>query len=494
MLQNVVRHKLLIIGAGFVVVWLNSCAVNPVTGNRDLVFVTEDQEIEGMGERYHPHLVRHYGGEYDDPKLKAYVVSVGERLARVSHRDDLVYHFTILDTPLINAFATPGYVYITRGMLAYLGSEAELAAVLGHELGHITARHSVRQHTKGTLAAILANVIASSGNNTGWVDLSQFVSTAVIRGYGRKYELEADQLGAEYLARSGYEPSKILDVLRVLKDQESFEKQLAKEQGREPNVYHGIFATHPDNDLRLQEAVNAASELQKSTLDPEVNRAVYLEQIDGMTFGASEKQGVVRNSRFYHLDLGITFALPEAWNTKNLPDHLAAYNKGNTLMIVLVVEDRNRRHTPQDFLTRRYRKSIVEGSLKPLDAEMVGWTALLKNSNTPYGRQPLSRIAVLFSNKRVYRFLAATKDDGEFDQADSVFMETIQSLRPLKDAEHELAKPKKIKLVRIKEGDSFADLVKDSSLSDHAEETLRLINGRYPDGNPEPGELVKNVN
>ena len=132
-----------------------ACAVNPVTGDRDLVLVTERQEIEGMGEKYHPQLVKLYGGEYNDPELKRYLVEIGEKLALVSHRNNLVYHFTILDTPLINAFATPGYIYITRGMMAYLNSEAELAAVLGHEMGHITARHSVRQHAKGNCRSLV---------------------------------------------------------------------------------------------------------------------------------------------------------------------------------------------------------------------------------------------------------------------------------------------------------------------------------------------------
>src|SRR5512135_237686 len=222
--------------------------------------VSEAQEIE-MGRNAHPQSLPQYG-RYDDENLQQYV----------------------------NAFALPGgYVYVTRGIMAYLNSEAELAAVIGHEIGHVTARHSVRQQTGATAAG-----------------------SALVSGYGRDMELEADKLGAEYLNRVGFEPEAMIDVVRLLKNQEMLEVQMARQENRKPRVYHGVFASHPDNDTRLKEVVRAASQVHNTEDRPD-NRDGYLAQIEGLPLGDSRAQGVVRGSRFYHADMGFTVAFPSGW-------------------------------------------------------------------------------------------------------------------------------------------------------------------------------------
>ncbi len=475
----------------FVCVTLVACATNPVTGRKDLVLVSEEQELEGMGERYHPHLVKYYGGEYDDPPLKAYVAQVGKKLSQYSHRDHLIYHFTILDTDQVNAFATPGYIYITRGMLAYLNSEAELAAVLGHEMGHIAARHSVRQHAKSQLAAILMQVLAQSQNGSLLPNISQFISTAVVRGYGRGNELEADRLGVEYLAKTGYQPDQILEVLRILKSHEEFEKQLAEEQNRRPNVYHGVFATHPDNEKRLREAAIVAAERQQEENTAEIKRQEYLDRIQGLTFGSLSKGGVVRNNHFYHADLGITFTFPGNWLTRNSPSQFVVTNLKNTSTILLQVEDRNRKQTPEEFLEMRF-KGFEQGTSMALDAELPGQTAVLKRIGTPYGYKR-SRIGVLFFRNKVFKFLAVAKEPSEFVDNDFAFLETMKSLRALREDEYVLAQPMRVQLITVKGGDTFSSLSQDTSFPHHKEDLLRLINGMYPEGALEVGQVIKTV-
>src|SRR3972149_4360146 len=179
----------------------SGCAVNPVTGQQDIVLLSEEQEL-ALGRKTHQQVLQQYG-VYDDQELQAYVKNTGEKLAAQSHRRDLVYRFTVVDSKEVNAFALPGgYIYITRGLLAYLNSEAELAAVLGHEIGHVTARHAVRQYTAAQLANIGATLgaVFIPGMNAAGNQLVQLFGTALLRGYGREHELEADQLGAEYLA------------------------------------------------------------------------------------------------------------------------------------------------------------------------------------------------------------------------------------------------------------------------------------------------------
>ena len=216
---------------------LPSCATNPVTGETDLMLLSEDEEAE-LGRTSHIEVMKVYS-PYRNPELVKYVTSLGEKLASVSHRKELIYHFTVLDSPQVNAFAIPGgYIYITRGMMAYLGSEAELCGVLGHELGHITARHGVKQYSKNQITNIFSTVFSILIGSRQLANISQLATAAILRGFGREAELEADRVGAEYLGNLGYDPDALLNVIGVLKNQEEFDKVLAKEENREPYAYH----------------------------------------------------------------------------------------------------------------------------------------------------------------------------------------------------------------------------------------------------------------
>jgi predicted Zn-dependent protease len=210
------------------------------------------------------------------------VNGIGQALARKSHRNNIRYTFTVLDDPTVNAFALPGgYIYITTGLMAYLNSEAELAGVLGHEIGHVTARHGVQQQSASIASAILIDIIARKSGRDG-KSLNQF-GTALIRGYGREHELQADKLGAEYLARVGYQPQSMIDVVSVLKAQEEFDKLQARQEGRQAQAYHGVFSSHPSNDLRLQEVISAAKNI-KSAGTRATNHDGYLKRINGMKY------------------------------------------------------------------------------------------------------------------------------------------------------------------------------------------------------------------
>jgi predicted Zn-dependent protease len=240
---------------------LANCAVNPVTGNPNLSLVSESEEVQ-IGGREDIKIRQQYG-VYDNPQLQQYVNAIGQRLVKASHRPQLEYRFLVVDSPEINAFALPGgYIYITRGILAYLNSEAELAAVLGHELGHVTSRHSVQQMSATTAAnigATLLGIFVPQLNNVAGDLVVNLFGGALLSGYGREHELEADRLGAEYLARTGYDPQAMVRVVGVLKNQEVFDARVAQSEGRQPRAYHGVFDSHPDNDTRLQQLVLEAA-------------------------------------------------------------------------------------------------------------------------------------------------------------------------------------------------------------------------------------------
>jgi len=266
---------------------LAACSTNPVTGKKDFSLISKDQEV-AMGAQAHKSILKQ-SKVYKNPRLQAYVNRIGQSLAKHSHRNKIRYTFTVLDDPSVNAFALPGgYVYITSGILAYLNSEGELAGVLGHEIGHVTARHGARQQSAGIASAILVDLISkktSAGNSKA---LNQ-LSTALIRGYGREHELQADRLGAEYLARVGYSPENMINVVRVLKAQEEFDKYQARKEGRQPRAYHGVFSTHPDNDTRLKEVIRAANKIKSAGSKP-ANHDAYLKQINGLKYRISKNR------------------------------------------------------------------------------------------------------------------------------------------------------------------------------------------------------------
>ena len=252
---------------------LLGCAVNPVTGNQDFVMISENQEIE-MGREYNAQILKQ-NSIYPDQELQDYVQSIGESLASKSHRPNLIYRFTVLDSSDINAFALPGgYIFINRGLMSYLSSEEELAAVLAHEIGHVTARHSVRQYSQSQLMSIISTAIEIQAGSTAG-DIANLASGAILSGYGREMELEADELGAEYIYEDGYSPQGMYEVLSVLKDQEVYSKKLNKQRGKAPVNYHGVFASHPSNDKRLQEILNGVGNLNKMKISKKIDSFNY---------------------------------------------------------------------------------------------------------------------------------------------------------------------------------------------------------------------------
>ena len=270
-------------------VLMTSCAVNPATGQPNLIFMSENREKE-IGLEEHLKVLSSMP-VYEDEKLLAYVNDIGNRLVKESDRPDLEFTFTLIDSPDINAFALPGgYVYVNRGLITFTNSEAELAAVIAHEIGHITARHGVQQQSRAGLANVASTVggfVTAVATGSGYIgsQVSQVASIwakAGLSGYGREAELEADQIAAEYLYRTGYEPGAMIEVITTLKNQEDFRRRVSGQGGG----YHGLFATHPRNDTRLQQAIANAGNLDSDQV-LETDHAVFRDHIDGLVVGES---------------------------------------------------------------------------------------------------------------------------------------------------------------------------------------------------------------
>jgi predicted Zn-dependent protease len=476
--------------------YLTGCATNPATGDQDLVFMSEEDEIM-IGKQHHQQVLREYS-VYGDVELQGYVQYVGEKVAANSHRPDLEYHFTVLDSPEVNAFALPGgYIYITRGLMAYLNTEGELAAVLGHEIGHVTARHAARQHSASQLTGLGAAIGTIVGeafipgiSSMGGQSLVGLAGTAMLRGYGRDHELEADRLGAEYLARSGYDPDAILQVIGVLKNQELFELKLAREEGRQPRIYHGVFSTHPDSDTRLQEVVGYAYKLEASSESTFIGRTEYLQRVDGMVYGEGADKGLLRGRDFYHGDMGFAVRFPERWPVQNLPDRLLASSAGSLAVIQLMVQGADPRLSPREYMAQRMG---LDTNRNGEALTINGLPAYTQTTiiDTNVGKR-LARIAVVYLGNVAYIFAGHTRDTSGLNRYDTDFLNTIRSFRPLTNAERTVAnRTSRIKLIRAVSGTDFDQLASSSPLEKFPEEQLRLINAQYPRGDIDNGQLIK---
>ena len=455
------------------------CAQNPVNGQQDFVTMSEAQEIR-FGRDADADVRKQYKA-YESGALQEYVNSVGQEIAKKAHRPDLQYHFTVLDTPEVNAFALPGgYVYITRGILAYLNSEAELAAVLGHEIGHVTARHGVRQASATQATGVGLAIVSIFAPQIDSSNLGQTLASALLSGYGRDHELEADRLGAEYLARTEYDPQAMIKVIDALKHQELFDAEIARQEGRVPRRYHGLFATHPDNDTRLQQVVGESSHL--AIANPREEYAKFLQQVDGLTFNESGDQGVVRNNKFMHAELGITLSYPQDWRVQNLPDKLLAFSPKGDAVIQLKM-DKQPSITPASYA----RRMIGTGSDSRIEAlDINGLPAALVTA-------PAAMAGVVYFDQNAYIIQCNAKSRAAFAAYRDDMLDTIQGFHALSEAERGQAKPLIIKLITARTGDTYASLARHSPLGKAAEGYLHLINGNYPQGEPVPGQYVKIV-
>jgi len=465
------------------------CAFNPATNRPDLVLMSEDKEIK-IGREMHEKLVESTP-IYKDPVLTAYVNHVGQKVAAASDRPDLEYHFTIIDSQDINAFALPGgYIYINRGLLTYLHSEAEMAAVLAHEIGHVTARHAVRQKTAATGAGV-ASVLSVLVTGSGVVgDVANLWSTAAVKGYGRDMELEADRFGAQYMYNAGYDPQAMINVIGLLKDQEIFARRRARIEGKKPQTYHGVFSTHPRNDIRLQEVVEAAGKLPE---DHKITKIEYYrEKTDGLVYGQNVQQS--DKNRYNHKRLGFSLLFPEDWKVENQRSAIVGTAPDSKATITIKVDQR-KNNQPADMALREvYKVRDLEQGEELNQYRLEGHTGRLPSA----GEADPDRVAVIYYGSRQYilegRINDASATDAEsLNQYDNLFLSSIRSFRPLRKTDIVQPDIKRVRYVKANDKTTFASLARHMEIGEYAEEQLRLLNGYYPRGEPKPGEWIKIV-
>ena len=476
------RKKIFLLAA--LALLATGCATNPVTKQPDFVLMSEEQEIS-IGREMNPDILKQYG-DYPAAELQNYVSSVGKRLADVSDRPDLFFHFRVVNTPVVNAFALPGgYVYVTRGLLAYANSESELAGVLGHEIGHVTARHAVRQYSKAasySIATGIASILVPGVSNFG--QIADIAFLAISNGYSRDYEREADRLGVKYALKAGYDPKAVSTFLHTLELLDTMKGQ---------KTYHSLFATHPKTEERVTLAESAAD--TKNTPHPtplRVGRETYLKQIDGLLFGPDPKEGVVIGSQFRHPDLRIAITFPQGWNIDNRPDAVIAKNPAKELYLLFRMEDLNKKSSIAEIahnLARKLGFSEMTGSataINGLDAYVGTYAGRFEKLG-----EINARIGFIRAEDALHYIIGFARP-ADFAAALPFFNAAIQSFRQISLSEAQAIKPSRIRLHTVQQGETIDLLCKALAKTPDDAKTMALINALDPKtALLKPGAVIK---
>ncbi len=433
-----------------------------------------------VGKEMHQDMITQ-GAAYDDPELQAYINRVGQHLVANSGEPGTAFTFTVIDSPDINAFALPGgYIYVNRGLLAYLDNEAELAAVLAHEIGHVTASH----HSRRQAASVANKVVATTTYVlTGSGDLasaSNMYGTELVSGYGRDMELEADGLGAQTMYKSGYDPDSLLEVIGVLKDQEQFQRVKARTGGKRVASYHGLYASHPRNDQRLKQVIKTASTLDSATpaQDPAVP-GEFQRHIEGLVWGESVQSDRAEN-RYYHNKLGFTFEHPRNWTMTAGAQAIVASAADSSADLTITIRRRGQKTSPRGVLEESVSGTLSAG-VKLDQAGLKGYTAIVGSGANA------QRVAVIDYNNLSYLFDGKAQN---FAADDPTLLAMIESFRPMHPAEHRSGNALYVQYIQVPQGATMASLATSSRIPD-AEGQLRLLNGLYPRGEPATGDWIK---
>jgi predicted Zn-dependent protease len=453
------------------------CATNPATGARQLTLVSESQEI-GMGRDYDREVVASMG-LYPDTGLQRYVQQLGARLAATSERPNLPWTFRVVDDPVVNAFALPGgFIYVTRGILAHLNSEAELAGVVGHEIGHVTARHSVSQMSRQRLAQFgLAIGTIASPEVERYAGAASAALGVLFLKYSRDDEQQADDLGLRYMRRGNYDPRELPDVFRMLE-----RVSAAQGGGRAPEW----LATHPNPENRLERIAQQIAALPQDFTGTAVKREAYLERLDGLVFGTNPREGFFRNNQFFHPELRFRITLPEGWPTDNGKQAVLAVSPQKHAVVELSLA----KEQTAAAAARAFLSQLGFTSGDPARTSVGGLPAVSAAFAAATDRGTVRGSVVFVEHGgAVYRVVGYALE-ARWPAYQATVERALQSFARLTDPAALNVQPQRVELVRIDRRTTIADLARQRP-SPVPAATLALVNQVEPETPLEPGQLLK---
>jgi predicted Zn-dependent protease len=456
---------------------LGGCALNPLTGERNFSLIGEGQEIE-MGKEAAAEVAQTVG-IYADAKAQRYVTELGQQLSAASERPKLPWTFQVVDDPVVNAFALPGgYIFVTRGLMTHLGSEAQLAAVMGHEIGHVTGRHSVRMISKATVGQALLGVgmvFSETLRSVGQLGMAGL--SLLFLKYGRDAEREADELGYRYALNTGYDVRSMPDVFATLKRVGE-----ASGQSRLPNW----MSTHPAPDERIQRIQKLIAE--RTPPPGRVDRDEFLAVTDGMVFGTDPRQGFFDGGVFKHPEMRFQIAVPAGWKSQNLSQALVAESPQGNAGIQLSL---GKAEPPAQALEKFASQQAITG-VERIDARVAGAPAAAARFAAKTEGGEVRGVVTYFTyQNRTFQILGLAAPD-VFASQEGVFREVTGSFGPLTDPAALAVRPARLKVVVVDRATTFTDFVSRYP-SGLPVEKLAIINQLDAGAHLQPGQKIKVV-
>ena len=452
------------------------------------MLMSEEQEVK-LGSEYDPQVIATFG-EYINEPLLALIEEKGNEMILISHRPKLKYHFRILDSPVINAFAVPGgYIYLTRGILAQFNNEAEMLGVLGHEMGHITARHSASQQSKQQVSQlVLVGGMIASEKFRKYGDYAMQSMQLLFLSFSRENEREADQLGVAYTSKIGYDAHKMADFYQVL-----VKMNLASDHSGIPT----FLSTHPDPGDRYNSVNQDATNWQDSLAFPtwKVNTNSYLHLIDGMVFGEDPRQGYVEGNVFYHPELKFKFPVPSGWELQNSPIQVRmAPPDGKALMIFTIAQQ----HTLDDaakVTLQQLQLNLLESKKTTVNG-MAAISAIsnqISQDQSTGQQQTIKVLSYFIDYNGMYYVFHGVSAESDFNVYSLIFEPTMVNFDTLTESSKLNVQPKRIRIKTVQRAGTLADAFQSFGIQQQQLEEFAFLNNRELTDQVPAGALIKIV-
>ena len=465
---------------------LSACTTSPATGKLVPSFNNQLEE-KRIGQREHPKIVKRFGGTYKNPKVSNYVQALGNRLAAASELPKIGWTFTVLNSDQVNAFAIPGgFAYVTRGLMALAENEAELAGVIAHEIGHITALHSSARLAGGFYAGLGAMAAGLFLGHTG-AEVGNYLSRGLLQRYSRDQEFEADSLGVRYLSRTGYNTQAMATFLAKMQANTQLQN---KKLGHPENQVgqNSLFASHPRTTDRVRRAIREASITQSGT---RLGKVDYMEALNGMIYGDDPEQGVIRGRNFVHPALRFRFSVPNGFRLINNPRSLVAFGPEGA-MIQLDMDSKPYKGNINNYLQNVWAAKARVASVSRITINGMDGATGKAQIRRRDGIFDLRFVAVQQNSQRIFRMLFFTPQHLT-KQLSTGIQRTTFSLRAISAREASATRPWRLKIRPVRAGDTVAGFSQIMAVNNFKEETFRVLNGLGPNDQLRTGQLVKVV-
>jgi predicted Zn-dependent protease len=440
-------------------------------------------DLDPAARREHERILAAYNGAYEDPKVEAMVAEVVEKLEAASDRPDLHYRITLLNSPVVNAFALPsGQLYATRGLIALANDSSELASVMAHEMAHVLAHHAEIREDRARQVALVSRMVNGVLSDPEMGALALAKSKIALASFSRNQEFEADGIGVGIAAKAGYDPYGASRFLTSLgRDGEFRQSGQTSIDPRAPD----FLSSHPATPERVKNAQASASQFSAPG-DSERDRAAYLAAVDGIVYGDDPSEGLVRGRHFLHSRLGFTFWAPEGFTLDNTAQAILGVKEGGGEALRLDVVRVPPEQTLPDYLNSGWIENIEAKSIET--TTINGFPAA---TATAKGDQWAFRLYAVRFGSDVYRFIFAAKHmTAETDRA---FRDSVASFRRLTLAESKATRPLRVKVVTVGPNDTVEQLASRMAIADHKLERFRILNGLEQGDRVKPGDPVKIV-